>query len=155
MKEMPFRWAHVVVGLVVVAAVVAIAHRGAANAPMGHYMLPGGGIVYDTKTQLTWQQVPVLQKDWANAQVYCSSNTAQLPGTGWRLPNPKELQTIVDESQGNPAIDQTAFPNTPTAALWTSSLVAGNMGSAWVVAFDTGGVYNDPLTDTPGVRCVR
>jgi len=43
--------------------------------------------------------------------------TAQAASSGkaWRLPNVKELSSIVDKSRSYPAIDPTAFPATPSS----------------------------------------
>lgn len=58
--------------------------------------------------------------------------------TGWRLPNVKELGSIVDRSRVNPAIDPAAFPATSSGWYWSSSPYAGDSGYAWVVGFDYG-----------------
>ena len=84
-----------------VIALAAWSGTGHANAPPNRYTVTNGGTatgtVYDTFTGLTWQQaVPTSTYTWSAAITYCSSNTAGLPGTGWRLPKLKELQTIVD-----------------------------------------------------------
>ena len=60
---------------------------------------------------------------------------------GWRLPNIKELTSIVDHSRKSPAIDLTAFPTTTPVFFWTSSPYVGNSVNAWFVDFYDGGVY--------------
>lgn len=64
--------------------------------------------------------------------------------TGWRLPNVKELASIVDRSRMNPAIDPAVFPATSTGWYWSSSPYAADSGYAWAVGFDYGVVtsYN-------------
>jgi len=52
-----------------------------------------------------------------------------------------ELRTIVDQTVYGPAINQTAFPSTPTW-FWTSSPYAGSSGNAWYVNFSNGGSDN-------------
>jgi hypothetical protein len=65
----------------------------------------------------------------------------------WRMPNVKELFSIVDFDRGgdgsNPAIDPTFFPNTTiNDAYWTSTLYAAFPDDvAWVVNFFDGIVY--------------
>jgi hypothetical protein len=131
-----------------------------ANAPAGRYVVTNGGTsggtVYDTKTKLTWQQtVPSTTYTWADAKTYCAGVGASLGGSGWRLPTCKELQTIVDESRTNPAIDTTAFSSTPASGFWSSSPLAGSSSDAWHVNFYNGSTYSYDVTNTLIVRCVR
>jgi hypothetical protein len=151
-----------VVGSFVVLAGLAVgARRGAANAPAGRYMITNGGTatgtVLDTVTGLTWQQMVGAGGYAQNAAItYCSNNMPGLPGTGWRLPNVRELQSIVDESQTMvPAIDSSAFPGTPDNDYWTSSAYAPTSGQAWYVAFGDGVAYGDIVSLNKGVRCVH
>ena len=67
---------------------------------------------------------------------------ASSTGVAWRLPNVKELASVVDRSKSNPAIDTVAFPVTPADAFWSSSPNVGYAGSAWSVNFYVGGVYD-------------
>ena len=86
---------------------------------------------------------------------YCTGNAGALPGSGWRLPSKTELQTIVDDSQHNPAIDPNAFPGTPSNVFWTSSAYAPSPGYAWFVYFDGGATSNNVVATSSWVRCVR
>jgi hypothetical protein len=160
MRWIPFRRPQIAAGLFVVAVVGAATPRLAANAPPGHYTIPGDGTVYDTKTGLTWQQaVPGQAYSQSGAISYCNGNTVGLPGGPWRLPNMKELQTIVDESQaGAPAIDQTAFPgvnSAPALFFWTSSPMVGTPSTGWYVRFTDGITGGAAVTQSAAVRCVR
>jgi Protein of unknown function (DUF1566) len=139
-------------GAFAVVAVVLTA-SAEASAPAGRYTTTGG-TVFDTKTKLTWQQTaPAATYAWAPAKTYCK--TLSLAGTGWRLPTRKELQTIVDYSQSNPAIDPTAFPATPASYFWSSSPLAGSAADAWTVLFYNGNTYYYDASISFGVRCVR
>ena len=133
-----------------------------ANAPVGQYVVTAGetgnGIVYDTKSKLTWQQTvsSTAYYTWADAKTYCAGVGASLGGTGWRLPTFKELQSLVDYSQSTaPMIDPNAFPSTPSAVFWSASPVAGSPSSAWSVNFSNGYTYYDAVSVTYNVRCVR
>jgi hypothetical protein len=84
------------------------------------------------------------------AKTYCSN----LGGT-WRLPSLTELQTIVDDTKSNPAIDPTAFPNTPPTWFWTSSPLAADSSAVWCVAFNLGYTDVNVFNVTDQVRCVR
>lgn len=64
---------------------------------------------------------------------------------GWRLPNIKELSSIVDTDRQQPSIDVLVFPATPLNSwYWSSSPTADNGGYAWFVNFVNGyvGVYD-------------
>lgn len=92
----------------------------------------------------------------------CASNVAGLPGSGWRLPAIKELQTIVDRSRANPAIDQTLFFGLNDDYFWSATCNASGSvcpavgSSAWYVSFYQGVVdINDANNHLNRVRCVR
>lgn len=141
------------------AITVALATRSAAaNAPLGRYSI-ADAIVLDTKTTLSWQRtVPTTPFSWADAQAYCASvgQSASPERTGWRLPTVKELQTLIDRSQASaPSIDPSAFPGTPSAFFWSSTLLAGSLSYVWSVNFASGGTGNLDASETNYVRCVR
>jgi len=70
----------------------------------------------------------------------------------WRLPTRMELLSIVSLNRFGPVIDTAYFPNTSFSYHWSSSPVAHNRDTAWVVHFDYGhGMWNDKYDD----RCVR
>jgi len=133
-----------------------------AAAPDGHYVITAGsgagnGTVYDSKSKLTWQQtVSSAKYSWTEAKSYCAGVGATLGGTGWRVPTIKELLSIVDFSQGGPAVDRNAFPSTPSGEFWSSSPKAHSSSYAWLVHFGSGGdVYDGSVSSTFSVRCVR
>jgi hypothetical protein len=110
--------------------------------------------VKDNQTGLTWQQaVDANTYSSATATTYCTS--VSLSGTGWRLPTRAELLTLVDPTQANPAIDPTAFPNTPNADFWSSSPYVGWSGNAWYVSFNVGSSHGGATSNADRVRCVR
>jgi len=131
------------------------------------YVVSADGLtVTDMITGLVWQRdgsgtragcitdSSNLTCTWAEAKAYCGSLT--LGGvSGWRLPAVMELSTIVDIPPARPAIDPTAFPNTPAGGFWTSSPDSGSSGNAWCVGFAKGGSFSDDGVGTSGVRCVR
>jgi hypothetical protein len=157
MKGKGSRTQRIVAGLVVLAglSVLMIARRSAANAPAGHFTVNGDGTVTDNMTKLVWQRtVPSSTYTWADAGTYCASGTG-LPGSGWRLPTYRELQTIVDDSQTNPSIDSTAFPSTPVGRYWTASPCLGVNDAAWAIYTYYGGPGIDAMSNMDYVRCVR
>lgn len=128
-----------------------------AAAPAGRYTI-SAGTVYDTKTKLTWQQTaPTTDYTWTDAKNYCAGVGDSLGGQGWRMPTVKELVTLLDYSEINPAIDPTAFPSTPLAAYWTITALAGVPNNYYLVDFGQGLVLFAPSSTTAfrRVRCVR
>lgn len=115
---------------------------------------PTAGTVHDPSTKLTWQQAESTKRRiWSDAGAYCAA--LDVDGRGWRLPTVKELQTLVDETRQQPAIDAAAFPNTSADEYWTSSPVPGFPDMAWTVSFAYGfdGFYDIKMFHH--VRCVR
>ena len=103
----------------------------------------GDGTVTDLATGLMWQKSDdSIARDWEDALAY--SEDLELAGyTNWRLPNAKELQSIVDYSGSYPAIDPRYFVTSNTAKdgwFWTSTSAYHSPNSpqryyAWYVAF--------------------
>jgi hypothetical protein len=143
------------VGLLAAALVVLVPlTRGRATAPPVRYTVMAETVL-DTETDLLWQRaVPASFYTWSGALAYCEG--LSLGGfSDWRLPNIKELQTLVDDREYSPAIDTTAFPATPLSYFWSSSPFANNATSAWVVWADDGHTYTWTMTNVNRVRCVR
>ncbi|HEV3190236.1 MAG TPA: DUF1566 domain-containing protein [Polyangiaceae bacterium] len=127
---------------------------GTPRAPPNRYTIAGDGSVLDTATGLDWQQNPdTTARNWQDAKAYCAG-LAPVDGR-WRLPNMKELQTLIDESKMDPAIDTSAFPGTAGQAFWTASLLASTLPEAWFVNFYTGVSYTNAESNLYLVRCVR
>ena len=76
-------------------------------------------------------------------------------GNGWRVPNFKELQSLVEEACYSPAINETLFPATVITYYWTSSPVADAGYYAWLVGFHNGDTYNHNKDYNYYVRVVR
>lgn len=72
----------------------------------------------------------------------------------WRLPNVKELQSIVDYGTYSPAIDS-VFTNTQSNYYWSSTTYAGNTANAWYVSFASGSVFGVSKDSDYYVRPVR
>ena len=113
----------------------------------------------DNITGLMWQQADDdVKRVWEDAITYCEDFTLA-DHTDWRLPNYKELRSIVDYNQFNPAIDETYFLNIKpfSRSYWTSTTAANETDSAWSVDFedgDTDRTFKLPWS-TLYVRCVR
>lgn len=110
----------------------------------------------DTATGLQWQDdsaAASTRKSWIEAIDYCES--LPLDGGGWRLPNKKELFSIVDLSRYNPAINSNVFQNYSSSYYWSSTTSANNSDGVWYVRFGDGGSGNVTKTTNTNVRCVR
>jgi hypothetical protein len=75
----------------------------------------------------------------------------------WRLPNSKELRSLIDFGNTNPALP-TGHPFIVPAGVvfWSSTTATNNTGRAWTI--DDGTMVNDPKTTSNGVwprRCPR
>ena len=133
------------------------------KAPDSRYTVQaGGGEVLDTQTGLIWQRCS-LGQSWSgstcagSAGVYTWQSALQAArdlGNGWRVPNFKELQSLVEEACYSPAINETLFPATGSY-YWTSSPYANNGDYAWFVYFDDGGTYGYGKGNGYCVRVVR
>jgi len=98
------------------------------------------GTVTDTRTNLMWQKIsPPGKKTWEQALECC--NNLNLGGhSDWRLPNLKELISLVLRERGNPAVDIPVFPMRYSEFHW-SSTVNDNKNYAWGMTFSYVGEY--------------
>jgi hypothetical protein len=115
----------------------------------------GNGTVTDNRTGLLWQQGEPGYMKWQNALNYCNGLTL-VSYSDWRLPNIKELESLVDDGRYDPAIDTTYFPNANASSYWSSTTYAVYPSHAWYVYFANGYVFNYYKGDDYYyVRCVR
>ena len=113
-----------------------------------------GNIVTDNTTGLQWQDDAVgNEKSWQGALNHCE--VLSLDGfNDWRLPNFKELISIVDDSTASPAIEST-FQNTASENYWSSTTYADSHRRANIVDFYLGEQSNRVKSTGRYVRCVR
>ncbi len=120
------------------------------STPTSDFTLNGNGTVTHLKTGLMWKQClegrwgescagggPAFTS-WSQAQ-----NTTATPFAGyndWRLPNKKELQSIVETACASPSVNETVFPNTAVGDTWTSTIYAfpPPPNFRWMVEFSNG-----------------
>ena len=113
----------------------------------------GDGTITDTDTWLMWQQEDDnIARMYELAITYCE-NVNFSTYSDWRLPNKKELLSIIDNSQLDPAVDSTAFPNTDSSHYWSSTTATSLQ--AWSVDFTSGNVIYYDRANSRYVRCVR
>jgi hypothetical protein len=128
----------------------------------------GDGTVTDNLTALIWTKdanCPGLGT-WTAALDYCNALSAGTCGLSdgskvgdWRLPNVRELQSLVDYANHDPALP-TGHPFTnvqyvPGLFYWSSTTRAFATGSAWMVNFRYGGVDDNVFSGVSHACCVR
>lgn len=139
------------------------------NTPNSRYTLNGDGTATDNTTGLQWMRCTLGQTFNSNEasctgtaitynwqQALTQANTHNLAQQGdWRLPNIKELQSLVATNRGIPAINLEVFPSTAFGCYWSSSAYAGNGYSAWCVFFIGGNTLDSYNGNSAFVRLVR
>jgi hypothetical protein len=138
----------------------------------------GDGTITDSNTGLMWEKLSddgsIHDKDTtytftnAFAVKVATLNSGSFAGhTDWRVPNAKELQSIVNYQNVLPAVSSafnsactggcmvTTCSCTVGSRYWTSSALASMASWAWIVAFNNGDVYVDVKTISAYVRAVR
>jgi Protein of unknown function (DUF1566) len=94
--------------------------------------------------------------DWLD-KVNAENGTGYAGHNDWRIPNVRELQSIVDYGRSQPAIDPIFGPT--SNFYWSSTTVdpayLGNALNAWEVDFDTGRIVRNGKTSFDFVRAVR
>ncbi len=121
------------------------AHAGQRFQPNG-----AGDEITDNQTGLVWRRCSEGQ-NWngktcaGSHQAYTfdgalarAQDQAGSSGVAWRLPNVKELKSLVNPEVINPAINASAFPGTPVTYFWSGTPVAGYAPGVWVVWFIDG-----------------
>ncbi len=120
----------------------------------GDFTDNGDGTVTDSNTGIMWQQAEGGSMNWEDAITYCED--ISLAGyNDWRLPNIKELMSIMDESLYN-NIDTNYFPDAHASNYWSSTTCASDSSCAWSIHFQSGQVnfyYNK--SENFYARCVR
>jgi hypothetical protein len=112
------------------------------------------GTVKDNLTGLIWLKdanCPGETKDWSDALTYCNSLASGSCGLtddsvagDWRLPNVKELHSLIDCGRYDPALPSDhPFINVQSSFYWSGSRYEGETGFAWLVA-----VYNGLVSAT-------
>lgn len=128
----------------------------------------GDGTVTDTATGLMWMRCS-LGRTWTgsicngNSLQYGNSTSVDLPGnvnfagySDWRMPNIRELQSIVVRSTSAPAINSEAFPNTYNIYYLSDTVYTRNGGNSfWLVDFGDGSVSGYSPSYFNDVRLVR
>lgn len=148
-------------------AVTCVDHLPPSN-PDGIYIDHGDGTVTDTRTGLMWKRCAeglsggdcsigtVTTFTWSEALSHAIGSS--FAGyASWRLPNVKELSSLVEDCRVQPAINDSLFPNTPSSSFWSGSPDAAYWLYGWIVEFWYGSIPPAGLRreDFGHVRLVR
>ena len=126
--------------------------------------------IIETTTGLAWQRCLLGQSGdncelgtpqrftWAEAltnPILATPNAEQANKKDWRLPNIRELASIVELGNSNPAINASLFPNSSTSQIWSSSPYQFYSHYAWFLDFGNGIFTYGDRKDKKAVRLVR
>lgn len=109
----------------------------------GHnYFNNGDGTVTDLDTGLMWLQAPSSALNWKGAIAW-AEGLVQAGYSDWRLPNIKELQTLIDytltsanDASGAVAcVNRVLFPEVTATAHWASTTLQADQTRAWLAEF--------------------
>ena len=147
--------------------------KGVAVSP--RFVYNGDGTVTDKLTGLVWLRegncntffagdaTGQNSRPWSAALAaadqlaagYCGLTDGSV-AEDWRLPNLRELQSLIDFSQVNPALPPShPFLNTVSSYYWSSTTLAISTAGAWRVYFGNGTVTSDVKSNSYNVRAVR
>ena len=131
----------------------------------------GDGTVNDTYTQLTWMRCS-LGQTWNTSSQSCDGTMADYSWSAalnqaakstyaghedWRLPNMKELASLVEHTSNSPAINSEIFPSMDDSSNFWSATPDKSLSSySWTINFDAITVDDrHPRTSEYHVRLVR
>jgi hypothetical protein len=125
----------------------------------------GNGTVTDNLTGLIWTKHASCfgLRTWSEALSDCNTlasggcelTDGSSPGD-WRLPNIRELHSLIDFGEYNPALPSGhPFTNVQSFGYWSSTTYALSTNNAWLVDFYYGYVYDYGKSSSYYVLAVR
>lgn len=129
------------------------------TAPTSRFVVDAShGTVLDLDTGLTWKrcaeglygegcELGTLEYlTWGDA-LQAAANSQHAGYFDWRLPNVKEMQSLLEQKCFDPTINLAVFPNAPVAQFWTSS-PAKLIHNVWYVYSGQGELAMHNMDDT-------
>jgi len=134
------------------------------------------GLVHDNRTGLVWDRCSVGQDVSGEGEEINCDGEAQPMGWAealqrvrelnkqnhrghddWRLPNIKELQSLIERRCAMPVLDTRVFPNQNPEMTWSSTSYQwqGQTGQAWTLQMEMGHMGWMPKGDAARIRVVR
>ncbi|MBA5248112.1 MAG: DUF1566 domain-containing protein [Gammaproteobacteria bacterium] len=130
------------------------------------YIDNGDGTILDKFTKLIWKQCAeglsgddcatggAIAANWQ--QALQQANSSIFAGKlNWRLPNLKELLSLVRLNCISPAINEALFPSNPAKYFWSSSPFMKDSSQAWAVTFYKGYYSNINRNNSHRFRLVN
>jgi hypothetical protein len=137
--------------------------RGAKRPDAHNYVNNEDGTITDSDSGLMWAQVPAASMTWDAALAY-TKGLAVAGHMDWRLPDVKELATLIDfatlnspaSGSGVPCINRTFFPDAKATFYWSlTKLHSRDAAEAWYVDFASGSVRYQTFSSKNPVFAVR
>ncbi len=120
------------------------------STPTSAFTVHGDGTLTHQPTGLMWKQCPqgssgtgcatgdAAALSWRDALAAAAADTTA-GFHDWRLPNKKELESIIEFCGYYPALNRVVFPGTYGSTFWSGTTDATKPATAWVVFFYNGG----------------
>ncbi|MBT4520561.1 MAG: DUF1566 domain-containing protein [Halieaceae bacterium] len=136
------------------------------STPTAHFTDHGNGTVTHDTTGLMWAKCvqgasgsdcttgSVSKHTWQQALDTAAASTLAAYAD-WRLPNMKELRSIVEEQCDATTINLAIFPNARSSHYWSASPYARFTGVAWFVDFYSGISFFTDHGSSKYIRLVR
>ena len=113
------------------------------------------GVVTDTRSGLMWKRTEEMTTMTWDAALAAAKGSRYAGYSDWRLPNVKELRSLVEECRVNPSINDTVFPQALSLVVWTGSPYSGASTYSWGVSFGLDGADDYNRSNAYAVRLVR
>lgn len=131
----------------------------AETTPISQFQDNQDGTVTDLKTKLIWKKCAegyswqattntcapeteiALMLNWPEALARATkvnSSGGYANAVNWRLPNIKELSSIIENACYGPSMNLSIFPNAPSGIFWSSTPYVAAPEYAWSVRFNYG-----------------
>lgn len=142
------------------------------STPTERFIQLDNGVVFDKATRLEWQTCViglvgascdlgiVRYFGWWDAQAEVAAfNSGNSGNSDWRLPDIKELYSIIETACEEPSLNKLVFPNHPLSPAvsksWSSTPSSFNVSQAWQIEFQNGLLYTLTNEQRLTVRLVR